>query len=138
MNERLDRADFAKRPVDWVFLEIRDIDTDTERVVSTVGRIAEKYGADCRMFGSLILMTLGTLLFESPWEGRPQEMVGALSQAFGSTAKILYGSSIGHCGFLGVRRLHHALLTPQLTEARQHVGSLDWGQVIEFQTQDHG
>ena len=138
MNERLDRANFTKRPVDWVFVEVRDIDSQIEHIVSNISRLADEYGADYRMFGSLVLLTLGTLPFESPWEGRPQEFIGALSRTFGSAAKILYGSTIGHCGFLGRTRIHYALLTPQLTEARQHVGSLDWGQVVEYQGDYHG
>lgn len=137
MNENLDDLEFEERRVDWVYLEIRGMELHPNETVEQAFQLSTKYGAEVKIFGSLILMTLGTIPGQIPVEGRQKQMIAELTRTFGHSVKILYGSVMAHCGFLTGGLFQYALVTPQFTEARQQVVQLDWGQIAEFQSKAH-
>ena len=134
MNENFDDLEFQKRKVDWIYLEIQDLELRANETVNQAFQLSTKYGAEVKIFGSLILMTLGTIPDQIPVERKQKQLIAELTRAFGLSAKILYGSVMAHCGYLTGGLFQYALVTPQFTEARQQVMRLDWGQIAEFQS----
>ncbi|MEK7685839.1 MAG: hypothetical protein AAB466_10495 [Verrucomicrobiota bacterium] len=98
-----------------------------------MSRIAERHGADFDLFGSLITLTLGTLVDDAPRDDRPEELIEDLSRCLGGAAKILHGSEMGHSGFVvGNQQIRYSIHLPGFTEARHRIEDLEWGQVAEF------
>ena len=81
----------------------------------------------------LAFYTWGTLIDDRSPGVRPDAALAELCRCLGARAKIMYGSEIGHSGFLtGMNHVGYNIMIPGLTEARHRVESLDWGQFVEF------
>ena len=134
MKKHLGRfSSSEKRVVGWVWIEIRDIDSQIDRIVSVTSSIAEKHQADCRMFGSQIFITFETMPCAHSEESKPPALVDDLSGELGSIAKILYGSVVARRAYwsdgTGITRP----LPQWVTAVRHDVGWLDWGDVVMFE-----
>ncbi|MBI4327231.1 MAG: hypothetical protein HY674_18500 [Chloroflexi bacterium] len=121
-----------KSRIDFVLVRLRD-DAQSETNIRHVSRMEERHGADFDLFGSLITLTLGTLVDDAPRDNRLKALIADLSRCLGGAAKILHGSEMGHSGFVvGSQQIRYSIHLPGFTEARHRVEDLEWGQVVEF------
>jgi hypothetical protein len=128
----MEQPKLKKSRIDFILVQLRD-DDDAQANIDRVCQIAERHGADFDLFGSLITLTIGTLVDDAPRDQRPKKLITEISSALGTTVKILHGSEMGQSGFVvGNQQIRYSIHLASFTEARHRVDALDWGQVVAF------
>jgi len=125
---KADTTDPAPRTAhcDYAFIQVRALDENLEEATNRVCELAQGLDMEWRLFPPSVVLAGATRV-------KRRAIIESMTRLFQGNFKLLYGSGMGHTGFIASKS--HLLLAtsiPNFTEMRHRVNEMQWGTIEEF------